>query len=66
MLSSVALDRAEVMLRTSFPMISGAAMMQNSAICVSSSAPVMQPLPMMSMSGSFQWFGPAYLASTFE
>jgi hypothetical protein len=27
---------------------------------------VMQPLPMMSMSGSFQWFGPAYLASTFE
>ena len=48
-----------VMLRRSLPAISGAASMDHRLKCERYSVVVMPPLPTSSMSGSFQWPGPA-------
>src|SRR3954447_12814242 len=46
--------------RRSVPMISGAAIIAHMLMCVRYSVAVMPPLPISSMSGSFQCPGPAY------
>ena len=48
-----------LMLRRSFPAMSGAAMIAHMLKCARPSVSV-KPLPTSSMSGSFQWPGPAY------
>jgi hypothetical protein len=51
---------AELMLRMSFPAMSGAASMHHMLKCAWFSVCVSEPLPTSSMSGSFQCPGPAY------
>ena len=53
---------ASLIARTSFPAISGAARIAHSEKCARYSASVIPPFPTSSMSGSFQWSGPANCA----
>src|SRR6185312_5498640 len=52
-----------VMLLRSFPAISGAASMHQRLKWARSSAALKEPFPTSSISGSFQWPGPAYCSS---
>src|ERR1039458_51161 len=54
-----------LVLRRSAPASSGAASRDQRLRCARYSVAVMPPLPTSSMSGSFQWPGPAYFSSPF-
>src|SRR5207244_8597334 len=53
-----------ILLRKSFPASNGAARIDHKLICVLYSSSLMPPLPISSMSGSFQCPGPAHGASS--